>query len=383
MIFKLLIPHTTQVSGIIGKGDTHLKWSLYESWFNGTVSLIGENVTIYYKVEGENIPIPLKKVQLNIVLTKDCIQIKSLIDLANHGTLDAKFQISNLHKQRMLFGALHIHSLSISTLNPALIPGEKISGMLNTNLRFGENLKQPKIFGKIHLNNTCLENNLIPIKFTRSQFTINFKGMRSTLKAVIHAAQGKITLNGEAAWDQIDHWYTRISMISDRISVIIPPHIHMDIVPNLLFTATPKLYTLMGYINVPWAHFLAQKIPRSSTQISSDEVLLDKNLQPLKSRFLTIPTKSKILVHVGSNVSIHAVGLRGKLHGDIEIQKNHYSISMYGKMHILSGHLHAYAQDLFIRKGELKFSGCTIQPYLNIEAIRHPEETADDVTVGG
>ncbi len=39
-------------------------------------------------------------------------------------------------------------------------------------------------------------------------------------------------------------------------------------------------------------------------------------------------------------------------------------------------------QDLIVRKGELLFSGSPDQPYLNIEAIRNPDATEDDVIAG-
>uniref|UniRef100_UPI0023533996 translocation/assembly module TamB domain-containing protein n=1 Tax=Pseudoalteromonas sp. TaxID=53249 RepID=UPI0023533996 len=42
----------------------------------------------------------------------------------------------------------------------------------------------------------------------------------------------------------------------------------------------------------------------------------------------------------------------------------------------------AFGQDLIIRTGQIGFSGSIEQPYLNIKAIRNPENTANDVIVG-
>ncbi|MGR6438384.1 translocation/assembly module TamB domain-containing protein [Proteus mirabilis] len=48
----------------------------------------------------------------------------------------------------------------------------------------------------------------------------------------------------------------------------------------------------------------------------------------------------------------------------------------------LAGNSKAYGQDLQVRKGQILFSGPVDQPYLNIEAIRNPDNTADNVIAG-
>ena len=57
-------------------------------------------------------------------------------------------------------------------------------------------------------------------------------------------------------------------------------------------------------------------------------------------------------------------------------------LGLNGQIDIPSGRFHAYGQDLIVRKGQLMFSGPPDQPLLNIEAIRNPESTEDDVTAG-
>ncbi|WP_337230607.1 translocation/assembly module TamB domain-containing protein, partial [Proteus terrae] len=49
---------------------------------------------------------------------------------------------------------------------------------------------------------------------------------------------------------------------------------------------------------------------------------------------------------------------------------------------IPKGQFKAYGQDLQVRKGQILFSGPVDQPYLNIEAIRNPENTANNVIAG-
>ncbi|TOM58577.1 hypothetical protein CGH73_26620, partial [Vibrio parahaemolyticus] len=49
---------------------------------------------------------------------------------------------------------------------------------------------------------------------------------------------------------------------------------------------------------------------------------------------------------------------------------------------IPAGRFRAYGQDLIVRKGQIQFSGPADQPFLNLEAIRNPDNTADDVIAG-
>ncbi|MCU6405994.1 translocation/assembly module TamB domain-containing protein, partial [Enterobacter quasiroggenkampii] len=53
-----------------------------------------------------------------------------------------------------------------------------------------------------------------------------------------------------------------------------------------------------------------------------------------------------------------------------------------GQVDIPRGEFKAYGQDLQVRKGQILFSGPVDQPYLNIEAIRNPDNTADNVIAG-
>src|SRR5690606_36070339 len=56
--------------------------------------------------------------------------------------------------------------------------------------------------------------------------------------------------------------------------------------------------------------------------------------------------------------------------------------SLKGEMNLVDGTFRSYGQDLQIRKGKLIFNGPVDQPYLNIEAIRNPDNTEDDVIAG-
>ncbi|WP_256739891.1 translocation/assembly module TamB domain-containing protein, partial [Cronobacter sakazakii] len=96
----------------------------------------------------------------------------------------------------------------------------------------------------------------------------------------------------------------------------------------------------------------------------------------------SIPINSNLIVHVGNNVRIDAFGLKARLTGDLKVAQDKQGLGLNGQINIPEGRFHAYGQDLLVRKGELLFSGPPDRPLLNIEAIRNPDATENDVIAG-
>lgn len=53
-----------------------------------------------------------------------------------------------------------------------------------------------------------------------------------------------------------------------------------------------------------------------------------------------------------------------------------------GELNLREGTYRAFGQDLLIRTGQIGFSGPIDKPFLNIKAIRNPDNTANDVIAG-
>ncbi|STW80748.1 Family of uncharacterised function (DUF490) [Klebsiella michiganensis] len=164
--------------------------------------------------------------------------------------------------------------------------------------------------------------------------------------------------------------------------ITVPPMVRLDVSPDVVFTATPSLFNLDGSVDVPWARIVVNEVPESAVGVSSDEVMLDKNLQPIKQQSAGIPINSNLTIHVGNNVRLDAFGLKARLTGDLKVAQDKQGLGLNGQINIPEGRFHAYGQDLIVRKGELLFSGPPDQPLLNIEAIRNPDATEDDVIAG-
>lgn len=381
-MLKPFMPDTTQASGIFsGKAD--VSWdTTKEGLPQGSVTLAGRNVKVTQIVNDAPLPVAFSTLNLNAELRNNRAQLEWLMRLTNNGQFDGQVQISDPQGQRNLGGNVNIRNFSLAMVNAIFSRGEKAAGTLNANLRLAGNAQSPQLFGQMQLNGAELDANFMPFDMQPSQLAMNFNGMSSTLQGVVRTRQGEIALNGDADWSQIDNWRARIAAKGSRVRITVPPMVRLDVSPDIVFTATPQLFTLDGSADVPWARIVVHELPESAVGVSSDEVMLKNDLQPEEPKTAAIPINSNLVVHVGNNVRLDAFGLKARLTGDLKVAQDKQGLGLNGQINIPEGRFHAYGQDLIVRKGELLFSGPPDQPLLNIEAIRNPESTENDVIAG-
>lgn len=380
-MIKPFMPEETALSGVFN-GDAEVSWTANGGLPQGRVSLKGNGVKLEQDVQGNTLPIAFSTLNLNAALRNGRAQLDWLIRIANNGQLDGNVQIADPEGRRTLSGNVNITDLSLAMLNPALMQGEKVAGVLNAGLRLGGNLQRPQVFGQLALRNVDVDGNFMPVDLTSANLTMLFNGMSSTLEGLIQTSQGQINLNGDADWSQLDNWRARVAAKGNRVRVTVPPMVRMDVSPDLVFQATPSMFNLDGRVDIPWARITVQEVPESAVGVSSDEVMLDQNLQPIAPKSAAIPINSNLVIHIGNDVRLDAFGLKARLNGDLKLVQDKRGLGLNGQINIPSGRFHAYGQDLIVRKGELQFAGPPDQPYLNLEAIRNPEATENDVTAG-
>ncbi|MDI2068224.1 translocation/assembly module TamB domain-containing protein, partial [Klebsiella pneumoniae] len=132
------------------------------------------------------------------------------------------------------------------------------------------------------LSGLDIDGNFMPFDMQPSQLAVNFNGTRSTLAGVVRTQQGEINLSGDADWSQIDNWRARVAAKGSRVRITVPPMVRLDVSPDVVFEATPSLFTLDGNVDVPWARIVVHDLPESAVGVSSDMVMLNNNLQPEK-----------------------------------------------------------------------------------------------------
>ncbi|WP_413514902.1 autotransporter assembly complex protein TamB [Serratia proteamaculans] len=380
MIKPFLGPETALSGVFTGRAD--VSWKPGGALPEAKVSLVGNGVKVVQQVQGNALPIAFDKLNLNAGLTNGRAQADWLIKLTNNGQFDGNVQVVDPQVRRNISGNVNITNISLAMINPALMQGEKAAGMLNANLRLGGNAQKPLVYGRMALDKVDIDGHWMPFDMTEGRLAMNFDGMTSTLEGLVSTTHGQLNLSGDADWRDINAWRARIAAKGDKLRVTVPPMIRIDVSPDLIFEATPQLFSLNGSVDIPWARITVQELPESAVGVSSDEVMLDDQLKPIQPKTAGIPINSNLMIHVGNDVRLDAFGLKARLKGDLKVVQDKNGLGLNGQIDIPSGRFHAYGQDLIVRKGQLMFSGPPDQPLLNLEAIRNPDSTEDDVTAG-
>lgn len=380
MIKPFLGPETTLDGVFTGRAD--VSWKAGGSLPDVRVSLSGNGVKVQQVVQGNTLPIAFETLSLNGGLTNGQVRADWLIKLVNNGQFSGQVQVADPEGRRNLSGNIAINNISLAMINPILSDGEKAAGLLNANLRLGGNAKSPLVFGRLALDNVDVDGSWMPFDITEGRLVMNFDGMTSTLDGLMRTSQGQLNLSGDADWRDINAWRARIAAKGNKLRVTVPPMVRIDVSPDIVFEATPQLFTLNGSVDIPWARITVQEVPESAVGVSSDEVMLNNDLKPISPRSNSIPINSNLVIRVGNDVRLNAFGLKARLQGDLKMVQDQRGLGLNGQINIPSGSFRAYGQDLIVNKGVLLFSGPPDQPLLNIEAIRNPDATADGVTAG-
>lgn len=380
-MLKPFMPEETQASGVFsGKAD--VSWDSDGGLPQGKVTLQGRGVKVTQVVNQNPLPVAFDTLNLDAELRNNRADLGWTIRIQNNGQFDGKVQVSDPQGKRNLAGNVNIRNFSLAMVNAIFSRGEQAAGNLNADLRLGGNAERPQLHGNLKLTGLDIDANFMPFDMQPSELALTFNGMSSQLQGVVRTGRGQINLSGDADWSQLENWRARIAAQGNRVRITVPPMVRLDVSPDVVFEATPSLYTLNGKVDVPWARILVKEVPESAVGVSSDEVMLDENLEPKEAQTAAVPINSNLTIHVGDNVRIDAFGLKARLAGDLKVAQDKQGLGLNGQINIPEGRFHAYGQDLLVQKGELLFSGPPDQPLLNIEAIRNPEATENNVKAG-
>ncbi|MEQ9860534.1 translocation/assembly module TamB [Pectobacterium cacticida] len=380
----MLTPFLTEDTVLAGTftGEADVSWQAGQGLPQAKVSLVGNGVSVRQRMQGNMLPIDFTAFTLNAALDRGRAQLGWLMAIRENGRFSGNVQVTDPQGRRNLGGNVTIDTISLALLNPALSKGEKAAGILNANLRLAGDAARPQLFGQMVLDRLDIDGNWMPVDLTYGRLALYFSGMSSTLQGFLKTDNGQLNLGGTADWSQTDAWRARIAVKGQRLRLTIPPMARLDVSPDIVFEATPQLFALNGSVSIPWARIVVKEMPESAVSVSSDEVMLDAQHRPLKKTDAAIPINSNLTIRVGNDVRLDAFGLAARLQGDLKMVQDERGLGLNGQINIPVGRFKAYGQDLFVRKGIILFSGPPDQPMLNIEAIRNPDNTEDDVIAG-
>lgn len=348
----------------------------------GRVSVRAQDISTKYRMDLSDLKVGFNSVQLTFANAKDSIEGNWKINIKDNGDIEGSLRMSDLFNSRTVDGTLKFVAVDATLINSFLSPGESAEGQWFGNLRFAGTLEEPLIYGRTGLFNAKLDSTKLPFEMLPSDIKLTFNGNSSTLEGHLKTPQGEVALNGSADWRTIGEGKAIVTTKGSNLRVTLPPDIEFDLTTDVTCEASSDLIKLDGAISIPWAKVSVSKLPASAVDVSDDVVRLDRPRAKKKAAGKPIPIESNLRIHIGDDVRVEAMGLKARLTGNLNVIQDNGTLGLTGQISVPSGSFKAYGQDLLVRRGEFHFVGAVANPLLDLEAIRNPDRTADDVIAG-
>lgn len=348
----------------------------------GRVTVRAQDISTKYRMDLSDLKVGFNSVHLSFANAKDSIEGNWKIDIKDNGDIEGSLRMSDLFNSRTVDGTLKFVAVDATLVNSFLSPGESAEGQWFGNLRFAGTLEEPLIYGRTGLFNAKLDSTKLPFEMLPSDIKLTFNGNSSTLEGHLKTPQGEVALNGSADWRTIGEGKAIVTTKGSNLRVTLPPDIEFDLTTDVTCEASSDLIKLDGAISIPWAKVSVSKLPASAVDVSDDVVRLDRPRAKKKAAGKPIPIESNLRIHIGDDVRVEAMGLKARLTGNLNVIQDNGTLGLTGQISVPSGNFKAYGQDLLVRRGEFHFVGAVANPLLDLEAIRNPDRTADDVIAG-
>lgn len=348
----------------------------------GRVTVRAQDISTKYRMDLSDLKVGFNSVHLSFANAKDSIEGNWKIDIKDNGDIEGSLRMSDLFNTRTVDGTLKFVAVDATLVNSFLSPGESAEGQWFGNLRFAGTLEEPLIYGRTGLFNAKLDSTKLPFEMLPSDIKLTFNGNSSTLEGHLKTPQGEVALNGSADWRTIGEGKAIVTTKGSNLRVTLPPDIEFDLTTDVTCKASSDLIKLDGAISIPWAKVSVSKLPASAVDVSDDVVRLDRPRAKKKAAGKPIPIESNLRIHIGDDVRVEAMGLKARLTGNLNVIQDNGTLGLTGQISVPTGSFKAYGQDLLVRRGEFHFVGAVANPLLDLEAIRNPDRTADDVIAG-
>jgi translocation and assembly module TamB len=149
--------------------------------------------------------------------------------------------------------------------------------------------------------------------------------------------------------------------------------------PNIDITYADNL-NIEGTVVVDKGNITVKELPAGAVSVSKDVIVVDAKNQETSAN---LPVKMNVKVSLGERLRLKALGLDSYIHGDLLVRKRlTKELTVHGELTFSEGSYRALSQQLVLQNSRIVFQGSPSSPYLNIEAIRDPNNIEDNVTAG-
>ncbi|NVN55918.1 translocation/assembly module TamB [bacterium Scap17] len=392
------MPESWTIGGATG-GKITASWKQGGQRWNADAELAGKLTLAGEDADGNAWSLPETTLQLALEATPDKADLDTQIRLDSAGGIGLTVSVLDPAGAGQLDGSLAIRDIDLSPYRPLVAGMTQLEGKLAGDVEVGGNLSLPSLTGPIALTGVKVQGEGLPVSLSDAQFTVDFDGNSADIDGYLVGNDARWGIDGEAAWPTLEDWTASLNL--DGAKNPLELHIagigRMRVAPDLEINASPTLLKLRGDVKVPWTRIEVDQVPPSAVSPSSDTIIIERPSDEDTSNPAELADGSdtakalneagmaldvRIGIHIGPDARLEAMGLKTKLRGDLDVRQAKGGVQVFGEVNLVDGTYKSFGQDLQISKGQVLLAGPPSSPRLNIEAIRDPDNTEDDVTAG-
>lgn len=301
------------------------------------------------------------------------------------GTLSANIEgQSGVHTDPMarpIQGELMIERLDLAALKALLPQLDVLQGSINGQANIDGTLGMPLLTGELNLANGALKDETLPVALSAIQQNIKLQGQKADFAGSYKLGKGQGQMDGEISWTP--KLKGKLNIVGEALEFDYQSMLKASVSPDISIIFEPNNLELKGEVTVPYARIKVRELPKDTISPSKDVILVEQQAQRTATQQrLALNLLLKVDPLSSNNVKLDAFGLTTDLRGQLRLQNNKADIFGSGEVQLVNGRYRAYGQNLIIREGDILFTNSLERPFLNIEAVRDPELTSDDVIAG-
>ncbi|WP_456267289.1 translocation/assembly module TamB [Kushneria sp. AK178] len=390
------------------EGDVNAQWSQAGNRWNVDTDLSSQVDVRGRNAQGQPFSLPQLGIRVTAEATPERAQARLDLNLRDAGSLRLNADIGDPLGSRTLAGRLQVDGVTLSPYTPLVAALNELNGQLNGDVGLSGTLIEPRLNGSMVLADVRARGSQLPVGLDDARMAMNFQGDRGTLEGYLQVGNARWNLDGTANWPTTENWQAGMALNGRNapLEIRMPEFGRLRVAPDIRVAANPQRLDINGDVRIPWARLEIGQIPASAVKPSSDEVIVTReeyearqqkpgaveatseidrqlawaNTQDLEAAGMEVNVGVNIIV--GDDVQLEAYGLNANVEGRLNVRQSASQLQLFGDVSLEDGRFQAFGQDLLIRRGQVLFSGPPGQPYLNIDAIRNPDSTADNVIAG-
>ena len=388
------------------EGDIQLAWSAGGQQWSADANVQSRLALSGQDAYGQPWSLPESTLSLDLDATQALAQLTTDLTLAEAGRIQLDVNVDDPAGAAALEGRLRLDDIRLTPYRTLVTGLQQLEGAINGDVALSGDLSNPRLNGQLVLDGLRAQGGDIPLEVRDGRLEIALLGDNATLQGFIAAEEGRLNIQGDARWPQPGQWQADLSLDGSEspLLVVLPAFGRLKVAPDIEIGASPELLRIRGEVQVPWGRLEVAAMPPSAVTPSSDAVIITREdeaearrqaqqaieqagegadqatAQALADAGMRLDVRIEVLL--GPDVRLEAYGLESSLEGELQVRQGDGPVQLFGEVSLEGGRFKAFGQDLIIRQGEVLFSGPASQPHLQLEAIRNPEITEDDVIAG-